>query len=186
MPGSSASRAVVSAGPAPGSRLSRPAAAAVASARSVRCRLVVRPSPDRSAPASSAGLGNSAVSPAGLPGGAGGPCCAASRPANVRAAATETCWPSTARTASSNPSKLPGTRSPGRARTSGASSSSAASAASMAAGSASASSSLRLPAASWLIQPGWLSPARSSTCPWPGRGISSMTAAPPGVRTVLV
>ena len=78
MPGSSARRAAVSAGSAPGSRLSRPVAAAVASARRVRWRLVVSPSRDRSAPASSAGAGNSAVSPGGLPGGAGGPCWAAS------------------------------------------------------------------------------------------------------------
>ena len=45
-----------------------------------------------------------------------------SRPASVRAPATETCWPSTARTASSAPSTAPGTRRPGALRTSGASS----------------------------------------------------------------
>ena len=39
----------------------------------------------------------------------------------LRAAATVICWPSTARTASSKPSQAPGTRRPGRARTSGAS-----------------------------------------------------------------
>ena len=49
-----------------------------------------------------------------------------SRPAAVRAAATETCWPRIARTASSEPSTVPGTRSPGAARTSGASSASCA------------------------------------------------------------
>ena len=40
----------------------------------------------------------------------------------MRAAATEICWPSTARTTISVPSTHPGTRSPGRAATSGASS----------------------------------------------------------------
>ncbi len=44
---------------------------------------------------------------------------ATSRPARVRAPATETCWPSTARTASSWESTWPGTRRPGAALTSG-------------------------------------------------------------------
>ena len=45
----------------------------------------------------------------------------ASRAATVRAPATETCWPMTARTAVSGPSTAPGTRMPGQAATSGAS-----------------------------------------------------------------
>ena len=61
----------------------------------------------------------------------------------MRAAATEICWPSTARTAISVPSTQPGTRSPGRAATSGASSGSLASTAATATGSASRSSSRR-------------------------------------------
>ena len=38
---------------------------------------------------------------------------AANRPASVLAAATDTCWPRIARTASSNPSNAPGTLRPG-------------------------------------------------------------------------
>ena len=45
------------------------------------------------------------------------PNASAQRPAMVVAAFTDTCWPSTARTASSKPSNAPGTRSPGRRRT---------------------------------------------------------------------
>ena len=45
----------------------------------------------------------------------GVPNLAANLPANVDAPATEICCPRTARTAISNPSKLPGTRNPGRA-----------------------------------------------------------------------
>ena len=48
----------------------------------------------------------------------GSPSRTTSLAARVRAAPTETCWPSTARTAVSNGSALPGTRSPGRAATS--------------------------------------------------------------------
>ena len=51
----------------------------------------------------------------------GSPKRAASRPARVVAPATLTCWPSTARTASSNTSHAPGTRRPGCARTDAAS-----------------------------------------------------------------
>ena len=40
------------------------------------------------------------------------------RPRIVRAPATDTCWPTIARTASSKPSAQPGTRRPGRRRTS--------------------------------------------------------------------
>ena len=39
------------------------------------------------------------------------------RPASVRAPLTDTCWPSTARNASSAPSTTPGTRRPGWRRT---------------------------------------------------------------------
>ena len=35
------------------------------------------------------------------------------RPSTVRAPRTDTCWPTIARTASSKPSKVPGTRNPG-------------------------------------------------------------------------
>ena len=71
------------------------------------------------------------------------PTSATIRPITVRAPATETCWPTTARSAVSNGSTLPVTRRPGAASTSGAITASAASAASIATGSASRSSSRR-------------------------------------------
>jgi hypothetical protein len=49
----------------------------------------------------------------------GSPKARAKRPASVRAAFTVICWPSTARTASSKPSKAPGRRNPGAADASG-------------------------------------------------------------------
>ena len=68
----------------------------------------------------------------------------ASRPASVRAPATETCWPSTARTASSAPSTVPGTRTAGRGgRRAARAAGRRASASSTATGSASRSSSRR-------------------------------------------
>ena len=74
--------------------------------------------------ASTAGDGNSWVRP---PAGSvtGSPYAAASRPAWVRAAAVDTCWPSTARTANSAASTVRGTRRPGALATSGASTGSA-------------------------------------------------------------
>ena len=50
----------------------------------------------------------------------GSPSCSASRAARARAPARDTCWPRTARSASSAPSTAPGTRRPGLAATSGA------------------------------------------------------------------
>ena len=71
--------------------------------------------------ASAAGCGKTWVS--GPPSTASGaPAAATMRPATVRPPATEICWPTTARTAVSNGSTLPGTRSPGTAATHGASS----------------------------------------------------------------
>ena len=70
----------------------------------------------RSAAASASGVGARRASGAkGV--STGSPKRAASRPASVVAPATLICWPSTARTASSNTSHAPGTRSPGCART---------------------------------------------------------------------
>ena len=74
---------------------------------------------------------------------AGAPCSATSRAATVRAPATLTCWPSTARTAISWPSTWPGTRRPGVRRTSGPITGSPANASATATGSQSASSSRR-------------------------------------------
>jgi len=59
------------------------------------------------------------VSPAGAP-STGSPKTATKRPASVVAPFTLTCWPITARIASSKPSKAPGTRSPGCRATTGA------------------------------------------------------------------
>ena len=75
--------------------------------------------------------------------GRGSPASATSRAASRLPAASDTCCPSTVRSASSAPSTWPGTRRPGRARTSGPSTGSAPSAASTATGSQSASSSRR-------------------------------------------
>ena len=63
------------------------------------------------AAASAEGVGNSRSSP-GMGVATGSPNACTSRAPSVRAAATVTCWPSTARTASSNPSSAPGTRTP--------------------------------------------------------------------------
>ena len=60
-----------------------------------------------------------AVGDAAAGSASGSPAAATSRPASVRAAATEICWPSSARTASSAGSGCPGMRRPGAARTSG-------------------------------------------------------------------
>ena len=96
--------APVSAGSAPPSRSMSPAATAVARARSVRRRCPVSPSPLKSASATCAAVGNRWVSPPGVAAARGMPQRATRRPARVLAAATETCCPSTARMASSNPS----------------------------------------------------------------------------------
>ena len=64
-------------------------------------------------PRAASGVGKTWVSgPPSIVSGA--PAAATIRPATVRAPATEICWPTTARTAVSNGSTLPGTRSPGR------------------------------------------------------------------------
>ena len=91
--------------------------------------------------ASSAAVGKTRSSPG--PSSTARPKRAASRPASVVAAFTVTCWPSTARTAVSNGSNAPGTRSPGRAATSGARSGSAESTSAIRSGLASRSKSAR-------------------------------------------
>ena len=118
-------------------------AARAASSTIVRPRLRGIGSVVGSRAASASGVGNTWVSgPPSIVSGA--PAAATIRPATVRAPATEICWPTTARTAVSNGSTLPGTRSPGSGRTMGPSTSSPASASSTAAGSASRSSSRRI------------------------------------------
>ncbi len=73
----------------------------------------------------------------------GSPCAVTRRAAWVRAAAVETCWPSTARTANSASSTVRGTRRPGALSTSGARTGSRRSWSSIATGSASRSSRRR-------------------------------------------
>ncbi len=75
----------------------------------------------RPLPRPRAGVGKTCVRPGRASRfGSGRPQSATSRPASVRAPATEICWPRTARTAISNGSHAPGTRRPGRRATSGA------------------------------------------------------------------
>ena len=93
-----------------------------------------------------AGVGNTCVSPSASARRFGDRLAIAPPPAcppASSAAATEICCPSMARTASSNPSHAPGTRSPGRAATSGASTGSSARCAPIATGSAARSNTRR-------------------------------------------
>ena len=99
---------------APGLSCRVPDTTACASAPIAFCRCLTMPNcPSASglAAASVAGLGNSRFSPAkGV--SRGSPNCCTRRATRVREAATVICWPSTARTASSKPSSVPGTRKP--------------------------------------------------------------------------
>lgn len=95
-----------------------------------------------SASASALAVGNEWVSPPSDP-ASGRPWASARRPATVRAPATDTCWPITARTASSSPSTAPGARRPGHDATIGASAGSASRTSATATGSASRSSRRR-------------------------------------------
>ena len=100
------------------------ATAASAKAFSVASRAPGIPNPIELAAASRFAVGNtranSGCSKNDL--GTDRPCNATSCPASRRAAVTLICCPSTARTASSNPSQAPGARSPGLSATRGASS----------------------------------------------------------------
>ena len=118
-----------------------PRAAASARARIASARVRGMPNASRGPRASRSGVGKSrTIVPDGV--WSGSPNRSAMRPSVVRAPATDTCCPTIARTASSNPSVVPGRRGPAR-RTSGNGARSAASAASIASGSASRSSSRR-------------------------------------------
>ena len=87
--------------------------------------------------ATASGVGKTCVRPGrAAPFGSGRPHSTTSRPASVRAPATEICWPRTARTATSNGSHAPGTRRPGLRATSEARSGSAESTLAIARGSA--------------------------------------------------
>ena len=115
MPGSARSRAIVLSTSASGSSTSAPSATACASATMARARAPVSPvrtSSATGAAASCSGAGKRCAS-APSPVASGVPNAPAMRPSTVRAPRTDTCWPTIARTASSKPSKVPGTRSPG-------------------------------------------------------------------------
>ena len=73
----------------------------------------------RSASASASGVGNRCCVPRRESAGRASPNACASRAVKVRAAATLTCWPMTARMAISKPSQPLGRRSPGRFFSSG-------------------------------------------------------------------
>ena len=96
----------------------RPARTASASATRARRRpagMAKAPGSRSASSTSAAGVGKRwVIVPSGP--GSGSPAACTSRPATVRAPGTETCWPMTARTASSKPSAAPGTRRPGSAR----------------------------------------------------------------------
>ena len=81
--------------------------------------------------------------------GNGSPRSATTRPVTVRAPATDTCWPMMVRTRSWVGSMLPGSRSPGRAASSGASIGSAARARSAGPSSRSSASSRVNRASTW-------------------------------------
>src|SRR5205814_1735637 len=85
----------------------------------VAARARGRPIEASSASASAAGAGKRCVRPS-FARSTGVPKARTSRPASVVAPRTVTCWPSTARTASSKASHAPGTRNPGRRAPSGA------------------------------------------------------------------
>ena len=175
IPGSAAScsRALSQSLPAP--RSISPAASVAISVVSVVRRDFGNASVSGSSPASASMVGNRWVSP---PAGSsiGSPCASTSRCACVRAAAVDTCCPSTARTANSSPSTVRGTRRPGAFSISGASTGSVRSRSSTAIGSASRSSirrhrliaiarSRRSVSDSW--QAMWSGIGLSATTPWP-------------------
>ena len=174
-PGSALSAARACCQSLPGPRSIAPLASALVSAANVACRVRGTASVAGSAAASAVMLGNRCVSPP-AESSAGSPCASTSRAAWVRAAAVETCWPSTTRTANSAGSTVRGTRRPGAFRTSGPSSGSSRSTSPMATGSASRSSSRRhrliaiarsrrSVRASW--HPMYSGPGRSATMPRP-------------------
>lgn len=109
----------------------------VATACRVRAGAPVTPVATRHASGPAAAARARTAGKAVSPYGAATPKAATRRPAKVRAAPRETCWPSTASSAVSTPSTAPGTHRPAWAATSGASSGSTARASSTRRGSAS-------------------------------------------------
>ncbi len=99
-------------------RRARPPRPAPTRARRRPAGMAKAPGSRAASSASAAGVGKRWVIAPSAP-GSGSPAACTSRPATVRAPGTETCWPITARTASSKPSAAPGTRRPGSRSTSG-------------------------------------------------------------------
>ena len=133
-----------------------------------------------SASASASGRGKRCVRPGRAAGPSGSPKRAASRPASVLAPRTVTCWPSTARTATSKGSQAPGTRSPGRRASEAASLGSRASWAAIGSGSASRSKRRRTRDTIWWTpsKPGSRTESRSWLVPAAGRTSSVPSPAP--------
>src|SRR5215217_739667 len=180
MPGTSRSDAATASRSAPTSSTSSSAATRRASSRTVHWRWRGIGSSTGSISARAAADGKTWVRwpPSML---SRSPTALTTRPATVRAPATEICWPMTARTAVSNGSRLPGTRRPGAAVIDTASASSVASASSTETGSASRSRRRRTRrtaaprsrqsascsrARTWRRDPRSGSGALSSTTPW--------------------
>ena len=111
----------------------------------------------------------------------GVPAADASLPSDVLAPATDTCCPKIARTTSSKPSNVPGTRIPGIRATSGVIVGSAASAVSIAATSASRSNARR--ARSRRSSRSGEPSDETRTITWSERGDIATTAGPLGCRT---
>ena len=177
MPRTARSRSRVTSRSAAPDRSSSPDATSSATRRRVASRAVVRPSPSSALAASCSAVGNRwSTSPTGRSSGV--PYASAIRPANVRAARTLICCPRIARTTSSNPSAVPGSRRPGVVRTSGRSEGSKDSAVSTIDGSASRSSKRRAVAESTEGSMRSEDPkTRRRTSPRSGCAASSITAA---------
>lgn len=176
-PGSAESSARARAQSVSWSRRSVPSARAATRVVSVVRRVRGSASFSGSSPASASGVGKRWVSP---PSGSSTstPWAVTRRAAWVRAAAVETCWPRTARTANSAPSTVRGTRRPGPASTSGASSGSVRSRSSTATGSASRSRSQRHRLIACVRSRGSVRESRAAM--WPGCGVRATVPWPYG------
>ena len=140
MPGKDCSCAIVAGTSPPGCRCSAPDCTAWASDRIACCRCLTmprRPNASGDSAASVAASGKQRSKPSGAR-ASGMPQWSTSRAVRVRAAFTVICWPKMARTASSSPSRVPGTRMPSLPAKSGHN------IGSIAAGSASRSSQARM------------------------------------------
>mmetsp|Transcript_6678 Transcript_6678/g.27927 ORF Transcript_6678/g.27927 Transcript_6678/m.27927 type:complete len:208 (+) Transcript_6678:772-1395(+) len=114
MPGNAVSASAAASG-VPSRRAKASVGQAWASAIRLSARRPMMPSEamsSRLAAAMRSGVGNSRPQPSGAS-ARGSPKRSTERPASVRAAATVTCWPSTARTLSSKRSRQPGSLCPG-------------------------------------------------------------------------